>query len=150
MTRTRDVHDAVRSSSGWFPAENVTPGTDTVFSRIAHVGHVDRTSTGTGCSGVEEVNYIVALSVDVCRYRKKTQSMRYDEGLGLLVSLPRLSFLVLRSVAANSYDQIYCMQLAQNAVHGAMAGYTAFSAGMVNDRTVSSSSELSRLQSAPV
>lgn len=42
-----------------------------------------------------------------------------------------------RSVAANSYDQIYCMQLAQNAVHGAMAGYTAFSVGMVNDRTVS-------------
>ncbi|CAN0446117.1 unnamed protein product, partial [Hapterophycus canaliculatus] len=42
-----------------------------------------------------------------------------------------------RSVAANSYDQVYCMQLAQNAVHGAMAGYTAFSAGMVNDRMVS-------------
>ena len=44
--------------------------------------------------------------------------------------------VVVRSVAANSYDQIYCMQLAQNAVHGAMAGYTAFSVGMVNDRTV--------------
>ena len=29
------------------------------------------------------------------------------------------------------------MQLAQNAVHGAMAGYTAFSAGVVNNRTVS-------------
>ena len=28
------------------------------------------------------------------------------------------------------------MQLAQNAVHGAMAGYTAFSAGVVNNRTV--------------
>lgn len=41
-----------------------------------------------------------------------------------------------RSVPANSYDQIYCMQLAQNAVHGAMAGYTAFSVGMVNDRVV--------------
>lgn len=45
--------------------------------------------------------------------------------------------LLYRSVAANSYDQVYCMQLAQNAVHGAMAGYTAFSAGMVNDRMVS-------------
>lgn len=41
-----------------------------------------------------------------------------------------------RSVAANAFDQIYCMQLAQNAVHGAMAGYTAFSAGVVNNRTV--------------
>lgn len=45
--------------------------------------------------------------------------------------------LPARSVAATSFDQIYCMQLAQNAVHGAMAGYTAFSAGVVNNRTVS-------------
>ena len=41
-----------------------------------------------------------------------------------------------RSVKATAFDQIYCMQLAQNAVHGAMAGYTAFSAGVVNNRTV--------------
>ena len=27
------------------------------------------------------------------------------------------------------------MQLAQNAVHGAMSGYTAFAAGIVNNRT---------------
>lgn len=33
------------------------------------------------------------------------------------------------------------MQLAQNAVHGAMAGYTAFSAGVVNNRTVSDEEE---------
>ncbi|CAM9981675.1 unnamed protein product, partial [Choristocarpus tenellus] len=38
---------------------------------------------------------------------------------------------------ANAFDQIYCMQLAQNAVHGTMAGYTAFSAAVVNNRTVS-------------
>eukprot|EP00611_Tribonema_gayanum_P031998 TRINITY_DN93_c0_g2_i1.p1 TRINITY_DN93_c0_g2~~TRINITY_DN93_c0_g2_i1.p1 ORF type:complete len:506 (-),score=167.86 TRINITY_DN93_c0_g2_i1:425-1804(-) len=42
----------------------------------------------------------------------------------------------VRSVAANAFDQILCMQLAQNAVHGAMAGYTAFAAGVVNNRTV--------------
>lgn len=42
----------------------------------------------------------------------------------------------LRSVRATAFDQIYCMQLAQNAVHGAMAGYTAFSAAVVNNRTV--------------
>jgi hypothetical protein len=39
-----------------------------------------------------------------------------------------------RSVPANSADQILCMQLAQNAVHAAMAGYTAFTTGMVNGR----------------
>lgn len=29
-----------------------------------------------------------------------------------------------------------CMLLAQNSVHGAMAGYTAFSTGLVNNRVV--------------
>ncbi|RYY81955.1 hypothetical protein EON63_14370 [archaeon] len=33
------------------------------------------------------------------------------------------------SVPANASDSLYCMLLAQNAVHGAMAGYTAFSTG---------------------
>lgn len=34
---------------------------------------------------------------------------------------------MIRSVPANASDSLYCMLLAQNAVHGAMAGYTAFS-----------------------
>lgn len=41
-----------------------------------------------------------------------------------------------RSVPANGSDSLYCMLLAQNAVHGAMAGYTAFSVGLVNNRVV--------------
>ena len=43
---------------------------------------------------------------------------------------------MIRSVAANSNDAFYCMLLAQNAVHGAMAGYTAFSTGLINNRLV--------------
>jgi len=42
----------------------------------------------------------------------------------------------IRSVAANPADAIYCTLLAQSAVHGAMAGYTAFSVGLVNNRMV--------------
>jgi len=42
----------------------------------------------------------------------------------------------VRSVPANGYDSLYCMQLAQNAVHGAMAGLTGFSTGMVGGCTV--------------
>lgn len=34
---------------------------------------------------------------------------------------------MVRSVAANAEDSLYCLQLAQNAVHGSMAGYTGFS-----------------------
>lgn len=43
---------------------------------------------------------------------------------------------MIRSVPANASDALYCMLLAQNAVHGAMAGYTAFSTGLVNNRVV--------------
>lgn len=39
----------------------------------------------------------------------------------------------IRSVAANASDTIMCAKLAQNAVHGAMAGYTAFSTGVVRN-----------------
>lgn len=43
---------------------------------------------------------------------------------------------MIRSVAANASDALYCMLLAQNAVHGAMAGNTAFTVGLVNNRVV--------------
>lgn len=39
----------------------------------------------------------------------------------------------IRSVQANSVDTIMCAKLAQNAVHGAMAGYTGFSVGVVRN-----------------
>jgi 6-phosphofructokinase 1 len=42
---------------------------------------------------------------------------------------------MIRSVPANSADQVYCIILAQNAVHGAMAGYTGFTSALVNNRT---------------
>jgi 6-phosphofructokinase 1 len=42
----------------------------------------------------------------------------------------------VRSVAANAADSLYCMQLAQNAVHGAMAGITGFTVGLCNNRMV--------------
>ena len=42
----------------------------------------------------------------------------------------------IRSVPANAADVILCAKLAENAVHGCMAGYTAFSTGVVNDSGV--------------
>ena len=42
----------------------------------------------------------------------------------------------VRSVPANAADSLYCMQLGQNAVHGAMAGYTGFTVGLCNNRMV--------------
>jgi len=43
---------------------------------------------------------------------------------------------MIRSIPANASDSLYCMLLAQNAVHGAMAGFTSFSVGLVNNRIV--------------
>jgi 6-phosphofructokinase 1 len=43
---------------------------------------------------------------------------------------------MIRSVPANASDSLLCMLLAHNAVHGCMAGYTAFSVGLVNNRVV--------------
>jgi 6-phosphofructokinase 1 len=42
----------------------------------------------------------------------------------------------VRSVPANAADSLYCMQLAQNAVHGAMTGFTGFSVGLCNNKMV--------------
>ena len=39
----------------------------------------------------------------------------------------------IRSVASNASDTIMCSKLAQNAVHGAMTGYTGFSVGIVRN-----------------
>jgi 6-phosphofructokinase len=50
------------------------------------------------------------------------------------VALMFLIYTNHRSVAANASDQILCMQLAQNAVHAAMAGYTSFTVGLVNNK----------------
>jgi len=41
---------------------------------------------------------------------------------------------MLRGVPPNTADNLYCVQLAHNAVHGAMAGLTSFIVGSVNTR----------------
>ncbi|KAK4431695.1 ATP-dependent 6-phosphofructokinase, chloroplastic [Sesamum alatum] len=41
---------------------------------------------------------------------------------------------MIRAIPSNASDNIYCTLLAQNAVHGAMGGYTGFTVGPVNGR----------------
>jgi len=43
---------------------------------------------------------------------------------------------MIRAVPANAFDSIYCSGLAQQAVHGVMAGYTGFTVGKVDQRHV--------------
>ena len=58
-------------------------------------------------------------------------------GMGKTVTVKYIDpSYMIRSVAANAADSLYCMMLGQNAVHGAMAGYTAFTVGLSANRTV--------------
>ena len=58
-----------------------------------------------------------------------------SEGIQPTIKFIDPSYMV-RSVPANAADALYCSQLAQDAVHGAMAGYTGFSVGLVNNEPV--------------
>ncbi|MCD6122125.1 MAG: ATP-dependent 6-phosphofructokinase [Spirochaetales bacterium] len=64
----------------------------------------------------------------------RTEIKKYfKENTGMYVNLKYIdpSYMV-RSVPANAYDSIYCMQLAQNAVHAGMAGKTGMIVGRWN------------------
>ena len=41
---------------------------------------------------------------------------------------------MIRAIPSNASDNVYCTLLAQSAVHGAMAGYTGYTSGLVNGR----------------
>ncbi|VFQ84691.1 unnamed protein product [Cuscuta campestris] len=41
---------------------------------------------------------------------------------------------MIRAIPSNASDNVYCALLAQSAVHGAMAGFTGFTCGLVNGR----------------
>ncbi|GMP72303.1 hypothetical protein CsSME_00030390 [Camellia sinensis var. sinensis] len=42
--------------------------------------------------------------------------------------------LTLKYIGHNAADNVYCTLIAQSAVHGAMAGYTGYTSGLVNGR----------------
>jgi 6-phosphofructokinase 1 len=66
----------------------------------------------------------------------KTEIKKYfKEHTDLYINVKYIdpSYMV-RSLAANAHDSIYCMQLAQNAVHAGMAGKTGMLVGYWNDQ----------------
>merc|ERR1711988_708106 len=67
----------------------------------------------------------------------KGQVNKYFEKMGEKATVKFIDpSYMIRSVPANASDRLYCMQLAQNAVHGAMAGFTGFSVGLCNNKMV--------------
>ena len=67
--------------------------------------------------------------------KEKIVTFFKSQGLPSTVKYIDPSYMV-RSVPANAADSIYCSLLAQNAVHGAMAGFTQFTVGLCNNRLV--------------
>jgi len=67
----------------------------------------------------------------------KDEITRHCKGLGIPLTIKYIDpTYMVRSVPANASDSVYCAQLAQEAVHAAMAGYTGISVGMVDERYV--------------
>jgi 6-phosphofructokinase 1 len=67
----------------------------------------------------------------------KSEIGKYFESFGEEATIKYIDpSYTVRSVPANAADSLYCTQLAQSAVHGAMAGYTGFSTGLVNNQLV--------------
>ncbi|CAN1148028.1 ATP-dependent 6-phosphofructokinase 3 [Linum perenne] len=60
---------------------------------------------------------------DHCKTQKMTINLKYIDPT-----------YMVRAIPSNASDNVYCTLLAQSCVHGAMAGYTGFTSGLVNGR----------------
>ncbi|KAL7532737.1 hypothetical protein ACHAWF_004226 [Thalassiosira exigua] len=73
----------------------------------------------------------------LCNMLKKRLDERlaeaFDHGDKLTLKYVDPSYMV-RGIAPNTSDNLYCLQLAHNAVHGSMAGLSSFLVGSVNTR----------------
>lgn len=72
------------------------------------------------------------LLLSICK-RYFSKILPKDESVNIKYIDPSY---IIRSVPANSSDAVLCLILSQSAAHGVMAGYTGFSIGLVNNRTV--------------
>jgi 6-phosphofructokinase 1 len=91
--------------------------------------------THLGESGLKDKSGNPIL-LDIGTYLKK-EIENYFKKEGIEMSMKYIDpTYMIRSVAANAHDSIYCTILAQNAVHGAMAGYTCFTVGLINNHYV--------------
>eukprot|EP00929_Paragymnodinium_shiwhaense_P116507 TRINITY_DN860_c0_g4_i1.p1 TRINITY_DN860_c0_g4~~TRINITY_DN860_c0_g4_i1.p1 ORF type:complete len:3066 (-),score=802.16 TRINITY_DN860_c0_g4_i1:310-9507(-) len=73
---------------------------------------------------------------DIGPWFKDSITARFkQEGIPLTIKYIDPTYMI-RSIPANAFDSAYCSALAQNAVHGAMAGYAGITVGKVYERMV--------------
>ncbi|KAK7319927.1 hypothetical protein RJT34_04656 [Clitoria ternatea] len=68
------------------------------------------------------------------KLKTMTINLKYIGCIALSFSYLTDPTYMIRAVPSNASDNVYCTLLAQSAVHGAMAGYTGFTSGLVNGR----------------
>jgi len=115
-----------------------------IESTIAQKGHcVLVVAEGAGQQLLEDE--AAALGVDASGNAKLAEigpflKRRINDYLAERGRTPSLKYVdptyMVRATPATAADNILCLQLAHDAVHGALAGYTAFMAGRINGRSV--------------
>lgn len=81
-------------------------------------------------------------AIDIGVYLKREiEGYAKKNGLGVTLKYIDPSYMI-RTVPANSADRQFCAVLAQNAVHGAMAGFTNFTCGIIRGISVNLPIEL--------
>lgn len=91
--------------------------------------HVAATESGSDASGNKRLHDIGLF------LRRRIEERFATEGLELNLKYIDPSYAI-RSVEANPFDAVYCIRLAQNAVHAAMAGRTEMVVGRWRGRFV--------------
>lgn len=91
--------------------------------------NLSKTSTGTDASGNAKL-----LDIGVFL---KDRIQEHFKGLGKEINLKHIDpSYTIRSVPANPFDAVYCIRLAHNAVHAAMAGRTEMVVGRWHGRFI--------------
>lgn len=98
-----------------------------VVAEGAALGVADRDLVKEG-EDPRNVNIGVSLKNEILDYAKKKD---FDTTLKYIDPS-----YIIRTVPANSADRQFCSVLAQNAVHGAMAGFTNFTSGIIRGISV--------------
>eukprot|EP00741_Cyanophora_paradoxa_P008447 tig00001331_g8174.t1 len=74
--------------------------------------------------------------VDIGVWMREQLAAHFKE-IGMRVTIKYIDpTYMIRTIPPNAADSVYCTVLAHNAVHGAMFGFSGFSAGLVNDKAV--------------
>ena len=118
----QQIHDKIKSQGHAVivvaeGAEDGLINPDERFTKAA-------TKDGSGNVKLDDIGTILKDKI------AEVMKTRFDLAINLKYVDPTYA---IRSVPANAEDTIKCAKLAQNAVHGAMAGYTAFSSGIVRN-----------------